>query len=320
MACFDLYIDETGTVGADRDDEPFGCGWVLCERGPAQDELRQQIDVVFPRGFHFNKIRSGRRRVKKAQKLLNLLPSGRFYVGGQIFLDPAYARDIYFDVLSGKVPADVAMFRMLQECVQTAPVTPGGLVDPGAVVPILRDIGRLSSIYGAALQLPIMALMNEHDAPSAFDVHVHFGVVGGRSTFARQWDSIFRSLPGRCSASFERHVRLKVVPRRSLRIFVRSIHAGSDRIFDVADLMAGITASAYKDTDTGEALLEVSESLRKRLSWSPRSAIAHGIFHVPLSSASIEQEGSSPLFLPVASKPAVFLTPPVPRDESRRRR
>ncbi len=286
MAIFDLYIDETGTVGSDRDDEPFGCGFVICERGTDLDELRKAIVTEFPNGFHLKTIRR-RRKLARAKKLLSLLSdTGHFYVGGHVFTDPSYGRDKYFRAVSGLRSDSQTPPRWLVGSVNAAPETAGGLVDPNDVAPISRDAGRLLSIYSASLRFPMVALMRAKDPPSKFEVHAHLGTVALLANYQRQMKQMAPSLTANWKSSFHLFLQRGLIEPRPCHLIVETTRADQDPVFGIADLMAGVAHHVYKariePTDgLGDDLLEAAASALGRLPWCPSGQLAYGITRYP---------------------------------------
>ncbi len=244
-------MDEFGTISSDADDVPYGYGYVLVERGTDADAVRAALSNAFPNGLHFKNYRGGNRKVAKANGVVALLPnSGRFYCGAHVCTDPNYGRDKYFRAVSGQLGDSDSPSTDLMDRISTAPVGPGGIVNPSDVVPKAKGVARLLTTYSPLIRLPIVGLLKTEDAPDEVKIHAHIGEVGRKQAFQEQLALIASQLTANWEAGFQNFVDAGVIGPRPCHLVIEVTTADAVPLFGVADMFADVAHHFFKDRDT----------------------------------------------------------------------
>jgi hypothetical protein len=260
---FDIFVDECGTIGSDRSDDPFGIGYFITQRTPATNELEAAIRAEFPSTFHLKGYRRGR-RVAQARRLVRLIPTtGVFYGGAVLFEEADHARNYVGDAISGRWPG--IREATLRAAVAAASVSRDRLLTVADVVPGLQETSRMFLCYQAVLRHPLIALTRCLGEPRKLEVHFHRSVVGAPDRFRAQLRQLSAGLE-ELGPSLDSFVEAKMLPAFELAVEIEVGDAGHP-FQGVADLCAGIGWHLMTKSADAEGLRLATQD------WLARSAL-----------------------------------------------
>lgn len=287
-AVFDLYLDEHGTIGSATDDNGYGYGYLVIERGPLSDFVSQAVAKAFPDGAHFKNFRGKKRKKSNAEKMMECIPEhGRMFGGAFACVDPDYGRNHYFNALSGIIgDSDTPSKNVLAEIMSTQPRDGRLLIDPSDVSPGAKEVGRLLATYSHLLRIPVLGLL-KLVPDEELELHVHLGVVGSPTKYDEQMRKIGPVLASNWESSFEKFQHAGLDRELPCRLILGTVEAGADPLFDVADLMAHLGFHASRDDvaddeTTAGALYGATKRLLDKVPWTPdKVKIATGVTRYP---------------------------------------